>query len=288
MTSGPTRQVHIVSTRPYAFGDYQLNYLDYRKRRLIPSTRVFQDDVLLYRTNAFGCIGEELEPDTPCVVFFGDSCTHGYQARSFVEQVSIPGCQPVNAGIEGLTLPWIADRFVELNQQLPIVCAAVHSGWHNICYNEREEDFWAAQLDRISGPPVIAHFRLVADINEDAIARGYDEIFANRDNYGPWRGFDYKTVEGRRGFAEAFARFNRFIEAYCRARGRILIDMAPIMAPQTYDDLGRTFLDFIHPSPVVYPAMAKMMADMLSGPISAVSQPAYTPQHPTSLGADKA
>jgi hypothetical protein len=230
-----TRDVHLEPDRTYAFGDYQLNYMDYRTRRLIPSTRILLAGDLLYSTNALGCLGEEIAPETPVAAFFGDSCTHGYRGRSFVEQVAIDGCQPLNAGIEGLTLPWIADRFEELRDRAPIVAAAVHSGWHNIFYNERSESFWAAQLDRVSGVPVIAHYRLTADINADAVREGYDRAFT---------------------------------ESYCRDRGRILIDLEPATAPQAYEDLGRAFLDFIHPHPDAYPAIAGTIEAALSQPVA--------------------
>jgi hypothetical protein len=263
-----TRDVHLEPDRTYAFGDYQLNYMDYRTRRLIPSTRILLAGDLLYSTNALGCLGEEIAPETPVAAFFGDSCTHGYRGRSFVEQVAIDGCQPLNAGIEGLTLPWIADRFEELRDRAPIVAAAVHSGWHNIFYNERSESFWAAQLDRVSGVPVIAHYRLTADINADAVREGYDRAFTERADYQPWPGIDYADPGERRRACDEIARFNRFIESYCRDRGRILIDLEPATAPQAYEDLGRAFLDFIHPHPDAYPAIAGTIEAALSQPVA--------------------
>jgi hypothetical protein len=264
----PTRDVHLEPDRAYAFGDYQLNYLDYRTRRLIPSTRIFQEGELFYRTNALGCVGEEIDPDIPVVAFFGDSCTHGYLGRSFAEQVRIDGCQPLNAGVEGLTLPWIVDRFEELRDRAAIVAGVVHSGWHNIFYNQRSEAFWTQQLDRISGPPVIAHYRLTADINEDAVREGYARAFAERADYQPWAGIDYADAADRRRAQDEIARFNRFIEGYCRDRGRVLIDLEPATAPAAYEDLGAAFLDFIHPSPAAYPAIARTIETALSGPIS--------------------
>jgi hypothetical protein len=263
-----TRDVHLEPDRVYHFGDYQLNYLDYRTRRLIPSTRIYQEGELFYRTNNLGCVGEDLEPGVPVVAFFGDSCTHGYKGRSFAEQVAINGCQPLNAGVEGLTLPWIVDRFEELKAQVPMAGAVVHSGWHNIFYNERTEDFWAQQLDRLSGPPVIAHYRLTADINEDAIREGFARAFAERPDYQPWAGVDYADPADRRRAADEIARFNHFIEGYCRERGRVLIDLDPVMLPATYDDLGRAFLDFIHPSPDAYPAIARTIEAALAGPVA--------------------
>jgi hypothetical protein len=262
------REVHLRPERTYAFGDYQLNYLDYRTRRLIPSTRIYQEGQLYYRTNALGCVGEDLRPGVPVVAFFGDSCTHGFQGRCFAEQVVIDGCQPLNAGVEGLTLPWIVDWFEELKTRAPIIAAVVHSGWHNILYNERTEAFWTEQFDRVSGPPVIAHYRLTADINADAVRQGYAALFAERPDYHRWAGVDYADPGDRRRAADEIDRFNRFIEAYCRDRGRILIDLEPATAPATYADLGVAFLDFIHPSPSAYPAIARTIERALAGPVA--------------------
>jgi hypothetical protein len=263
-----TRDVHLEPDRTYNFGDYQLNYLDYRTRRLIPSTRIFQEDELFYRTNSLGCVGEELEPGAPVVALFGDSCTHGYKGRSFAEQVRLSGCQPLNAGVEGLTLPAIVDRFQELRDRVPMVAAAVHSGWHNILYNDRTEAFWAAQFDRISGPPVIAHYRLVGDINADAVREGYQAVFSGAADYQRWGGVDYDDPADRSRAFDEIERFNVFIEAYCRERGRVLIDVGPATAPARLADLGRNFLDFVHPSPLAYPAIARAIEGALAGPVA--------------------
>jgi hypothetical protein len=260
--------VHLSVQRRYAFGDFQLNYLDYRRRRLIPSTRIYQEGELLYRTNSLGCVGDEIEPG-PVVAFFGDSCTHGYAGGAFVDHVAFPGCQVLNAGIEGLTLPWIGDRFLELRPKVPMICAAVHSGWHNILYNQRDEGFWTEQFDRIQGVPVIAHFRLIGDVNEDAVRLGYDDVLARVAGYQAWKGFDHTVEADRRQFLDEIARFNRFIERYCLDRGRILIDLEPVMRPRAHADLGAAFLDFVHPSPAIYPQMANAVMERLAEPVRA-------------------
>lgn len=261
------RTVRLSSQRPYSFGDYQLNYLDYRTRRIIPSTDLWFEDELYYRSNSLGCRGEELTPGVPVVGLFGDSVMHGFQGEWLAKHVSLPGCQVLNAGVEGLQLPWIVDRVEELLSQVPrLVCAAIHSGWHNITYNARDEAYWAAQLDRVQGPPVIAHFRLVADINEETVRQGYEAVLATVPGYLPWHGFDYTTEAGRRGFLDDIARFNTFIERYCAERGRVLIDQ-DAAAPRTHADLGVLFCDFIHPSPDAYPRMARAVEQALARPI---------------------
>jgi hypothetical protein len=267
--AGPTRDVHLEPDRQYHFGEYQLNYLDYRTRRLIPSTRIYQEGELYYRTNTLGCVGPDLELGVPTLAVLGDSVVHGYLGGSFVDHIRLEGCQPLNGGVEGMLLSWIADRFAELQDQVPMIAAAVHSGWHNILYNQSDEAFWAAQLDRIQGPPVIAHFRLVGDINIEAVEQGYDAVFRRGGDYGRWAGVDYNdAVDRRRAMAE-IDRFNRFIASYCRDRGRVLIDLAPALQPKTLADLGTGFLDFVHPHPDAYPAIARAIENALAEPVAA-------------------
>jgi hypothetical protein len=145
----------------------------------------------------------------------------------------------------------------------------VHSGWHNILYNQRDEGFWAEQFDRITGVPVIAHFKLIGDVNDETVRLGYDAVLASVPKYKPWQGFDHTTEAERRRFLDEIARFNRFIEGYCADRGRILIDLEPVMRPRGHADLGRAFLDFVHPSPAAYPQMARAVMERLSDPVAA-------------------
>lgn len=261
------RTIYIDPERPFDFGEYQTNYLDYRTWRMIPSTDLYYGDYLAFQVNSLGCKGAELEGGKPVIAFFGDSVVHGTSGVSFADRVRIGPCEPLNAGVEGMLLPWIVDRFLELRDQIPMVCAAVHAGWHNLAYNEHGEDYWAEQLDRIAGPPVIAHFRLFADISPATVISGYDEILRAKDIYSLWRGADFTTQEGRAACLALIGRFNRFIEAYCRDRGRILIDLEPLMAPSTAADLGARFDDFVHPNSGSYDLMARQIEAQLGGAV---------------------
>ena len=44
----------------------------------------------------------------------------------------------------------------------------------------------------------------------------------------------------------AITRFNAFIEGYCREKGRVLIDLDPVLLPATYADVTKNFFDH-HP-----------------------------------------
>jgi hypothetical protein len=265
------REVHLGLDRKFDFGDYQMNYMNYRDWRIIPSTDVIVDGHNHYRSNAYGCQGPEIEPGRPVVAVFGDSAIHGVAGDSFVHRMRMPGCEILNAGVEGMVMKAVIDRVFELRGQLgprsPLVCAAVHPSWHNLLYNERDEGFWTAQLDRLiplEDEMGLAHFRLVCDICEDSIDKGYDEVQARVKDYFLWGAMDFSTQAGRRAGYDAMERFNDFLATYCERRGRILIDLGPAIRPRTIEDLGAKFIDFIHPAPAAYDAMAAAVVDTLT------------------------
>lgn len=45
---GTMRQIRLSSTRAFDFGEFQMNYLNYRTERLVPSTEIYWDDKRLY------------------------------------------------------------------------------------------------------------------------------------------------------------------------------------------------------------------------------------------------
>jgi len=267
--AGARRRVQLSEERPFQFGDYQMNYLNYRDWRIIPSTDIYIDDTLYYRSNRYGCQGPDIEEGRPVVAFFGDSVVHGEAGDSFVHHVAAPPAETLNGGIEGLVLPRIIDRFFELREKAPMVCAAVHTGWHNLLYNEHGDEFWAAQLDRIAGVPVIAHFTLFADISDAIVAPGYDTVYGIKPGYSLWHGADLLNEDGRARAKAAIDDFNRFIRAYCRDRGRVLIDLEPLMAPRSVEALGARFVDFLHPSLTVYDEMARQIEAQLCPALAA-------------------
>ena len=251
------RRVDILPSRGFDFGDYQMNYMNYRDWRIIPSSDIYIGKQHYYQSNAYGCQGPDIAEGRPVIGVFGDSVIHGAAGDSFVHHLRIEGCETLNAGIEGLILPWTVDRFFELRAQAPLACALVHTGWHNLLYNERGEDYWAAQLDRIDGVPLIGHFTLVADISEAIIEPGYASVVGVLEGYGLWHGANLENREGRRAVKDAIDAFNRFIRRYCEERGRVLIDLEAVMAPRTVAELGQRYVDFVHPAPTAYDLMAR-------------------------------
>jgi hypothetical protein len=265
------RQVILELDRQFDFGDYQMNYMNYRDWRIIPSTDVVVDGQNHYRSNRYGCQGPEIEPGRPVMAVFGDSAIHGVAGDSFVQHMVLPQVELLNAGVEGMRLPLVIDRVLELKAQLEahgstLAAAAVHPSWHNLLYNDRGEDYWTAQLDRLlplEGEVGLAHFRLVCDICEDSIVRGYDAVQARVKDYFLWGAMDFTSEAGRRAGWDAMQAFNDFLAGYCERRGRVLIDPAPYIAPRTEAELGRKFIDFIHPGPAAYDDLARCVGEAM-------------------------
>jgi hypothetical protein len=258
----PLRVVRLADRYPY--GDYpsfQLNFMDQVNHRLIPSTRVYVGDDLVFETNALCCKGPEVEPGVPIVGIFGDSVMQGTGMDSIPRHVSIGPCQPLNGGVEGSRLQHTVDRFLEVQAKAPMTCIAFHTGWHNLVYGETGEDFWREQLDRVEGPPVIAHFRLVADFHPDALTRGYDRFFG--DDYAQWHDGLHTRVENLPAFKAALDAFNDFIARYCAEKGRVLIDLEPVLAPKSYAAISNNFTDLIHPRPGIYRVLGEAISEQL-------------------------
>ena len=258
------RRVDILPSRGFDFGDYQMNYMNYRDWRIIPSSDIYIGEQHYYQSNAYGCQGPDIAEGRPVVGVFGDSVIHGAAGDSFVHHLDLKGCETLNAGIEGLILPWTVDRFFELRDRVPMACALVHTGWHNLLYNERGPDYWTAQLDRIQGVPLIGHFTLVADLSEAIVEAGYSTVVGVREGYGLWHAGNLDTRDGRRRVKDEIDTFNRFIADYCRSRGRVLIDLEPIMAPKSVEELGERYVDFVHPSPAAYDLIARAIESALA------------------------
>jgi hypothetical protein len=257
------------------YAPYQRNYMDQRTGRFIPSTDVYVGDKLHVQINALGCKGTDLVPGTPVVGIFGDSVMQGVDLISIPAEVRIPGAQVLNAAVEGSTLERTVEIFTELRDKVPMVCAAVHTGWHNLMYNRADEAFWTQQLDLIQGPPLIAHFTLAADINAEAVERGYATIFDRpasqtpqeylQSDYGAWlySKEEYTDPVKLRFLMDKIQAFNRFIRSYCADRNRLLIDLDEVLRPPTYEAISTRFFDMIHLRPQFYSMAGQAIAAQL-------------------------
>ena len=82
VTPVPRRRVDISPDRGFDFGDYQMNYMNYRDWRIIPSNDVFIGEHHYYRSNALGCQGPEIAPRE------NGSSHQGGDARSYQIRLS--------------------------------------------------------------------------------------------------------------------------------------------------------------------------------------------------------
>lgn len=137
--------------------DFQLNYYNYRDRRLMRDSDIFVGEALVYQVDKLGCRGPGPSGRLPILALFGDDEVHGPIEGGFAERVRIDGFQTVNAGIEGLTLEGVAARFEELCAAVPVAAAVVAPPRRGL---PPDEAAWRALIDRFTGPPVVAFLPL--------------------------------------------------------------------------------------------------------------------------------
>lgn len=265
------------------YAAYQALFLDQKALRFIPSTRVYIGDTLSFQSNALGCKGEEPQAGAPLAAVFGDSVVQGVGVESFARHIDIPGVEVLNGGIEGSPLSYTVDRALDLHRRAGLVGVALHPGWQNLIYGERGEDYWAAQLDRLEGLPRLAHFTLVADVNDEVLAHGYQDLFradaqstAEDRHYVPLAQLDFSAPGEVAAFRDAVEGFNTFLRAYCARRGRTLIDLTGVLAPRGLAEVTERFFDILHPRISMYQAIGAEVArqwacefDDLATPIKA-------------------
>jgi hypothetical protein len=258
--SPPLREVRLSVDYDYSdYSQFQLNYLDRETMRPFPSTRVYIGDELKIMVNSLGGFGPEPEPHLPMIGVFGDSVVQGSD-DSFVDHIHIPGCTTLNGGVEGSDLCQTMNRFCETQTKRPMIAAAIHAGFHNLIYGQTSFAFWERELARLKGPPVTAIFRLTADINSEAMERGYESLFG--EDYGRME-FN-KDMKSLGEFKEAVDRKNKLIEKYVAAGGHLLIDLDDVLAPRTYADISRRFFDIIHPRQHLYAEIGAAVAAALA------------------------
>lgn len=277
MTTGwkntATREVRL--SADYQFGDYEdyrVNYIDPKKLRPIARTKFYVGDELNIEVNSLSCFGPEPDPDLPVIGFFGDSVTQGrvlFGCTSVPLQTRAPGFQTINGGIEGSNIEKIVDHCLYVNAQRPLACAVVHPGWHNLVYGDNRLEHWREQLDRLDGLPRVAHIKLTGDLNDEAAARGIDHLY-NAGEPGNPDGLDVYHKLEMSGTTEKVAILygqvnekNAFLEDYCRAKGRLFIDLDPVLKPKTYADLKAHFFDTVHPRYQFYPTIAHAVSVQL-------------------------
>jgi hypothetical protein len=160
-----TRTVRLPDSWENKPRDVQVNYYNYRAKRLIYSTDVYIGERLVYRTNAVACRGDDLAPGQPVVLLMGDDLIHGDLSGSFVDQIAIGPCRTLNGGIENLPFSHAIDRFNELVASVKPVAGVLSPPRRELIpernrvnqrYEGDWEPLWEVEMDRIHRPPVFA------------------------------------------------------------------------------------------------------------------------------------
>jgi hypothetical protein len=160
-----TRTVRLPDSWDNRPRDVQVNYYNYRAKRLIYSTDVYIGDRLVYRTNAVACRGDDLQPGQPVMLVVGDDLVHGDLSGSFVDQIRIEPCRILNGGIENLPFSQAVDRFNELVALVKPVAGVLalprrelipERNRVNQRYEGDWEPAWEVELDRVHRPAVFA------------------------------------------------------------------------------------------------------------------------------------
>ena len=258
-----------------SFAEMQLLYRD-RSNGLVPCTKIVQDGVTLLRINSLGCKGPEIDPSLPAVAFFGDSATMGAagdttngDADSWPEHVDLPGYAILNAAAEGANLETIVPRYEQIRARVPLVCAVVYAGWHNIVYNKRDEKYWESRLTRfLSDDHLTAFCNLATCLTPEFATRGVGPLLDERpgstvnDTYfNFWGDLDPATWIPR--LEEHIPRYNAFLADFCSRHERPLIDLHSLLAPTRYEDAPVDFFDICHPRPRAYPKIGAFVTEEL-------------------------
>jgi hypothetical protein len=266
-----TRTVRLPDSWENKPRDVQVNYYNYRAKRLIYSTDVYVGERLVYRTNAVACRGEDLQPGQPIVLIVGDDLVHGDLTGSFVDQIAIGPCRALNGGIESLPFSHAIDRFNELVAALKPVAGVLalprrelipEPNRVNQRYEGDWEPTWEVELDRIHRPPV---FALLAHASGAPRQEGEE---------------DEPILE----------RFDRFVAAWAKKRGIQLIasgqGQSGLAALKRRLGMGPKAIPGQDPlAALVQQAIAKPVAAYLRAHPSAAAPEAIAPAGPDGAGA---
>lgn len=251
-----------------SYVEYQELYMDHASGRLIPNTEVWRGDKLEIQVNALGCKGPDLQLGRPAIAFFGDSTTMCIANDGWPYHAAIAGYEVLNAGIEGMEMARMAERYEELAGLAPIACAVVCAGWHNLVYNRTDEEYWEQQLSRFLAAPVTAYWTVPTCLTEEFRARGIGRLInteegadVDGDYFNFWGELDpEKTLVP---LIDAVARYNAFVADFCRRHDAVLVDLHSFLAPARYEEATRDFFDVCHMRPRTYERVGEFVAGVL-------------------------
>lgn len=266
---------------------WQSLYMNLDTGQLIPNVEVWVGGQLWLKVNSLGCRGPELQPDKPLILVLGDSGVFGLpgQGGSWVNHLKVPGYQVLNGGGEGYSLPMVVDNFLRLRKLVNPDVVVISSGWHNIIYNERTEDFWTKMYDQFAGQHALAICSLACALTEECRTRGISELIAGAhepDPTNPQFKFNFwstiePTLENVIDVLDNVERHRNFIQSYCQQRGLIFIDHRAYMTPRSYLEIPVNFFDIAHSRPSGYAMMGRYTSNVLSGRVAPRSEQSAEP-----------
>lgn len=263
---------HMLST----FRDFQSMYLD-DDGWLVPNSEVWQGGTLILGVNKYGCKGPDIQLGRPVIGFFGDSATMGVSGFQGVlnvddwpHHVRVPGYEVLNAAIEGSVMPRVAAQYERLRTLVPLSCAVVYAGWHNIAYNRTDEEFWEEQLSRcLSSEHPTAFCTISTPVTEEFRTRGVEELLNHEpgsllhEDFFIFWGNAEPTLEVIGRLLDGVARYNAFIADFCARTDAHLIDLHSFLLPKKYEDATIDFFDVCHPRPTAYEKIGVFVAEKL-------------------------
>jgi hypothetical protein len=275
-----------------SYAEWQALYMDSNSGFLIPDTEIWSGDKLILKVNSLGCKGEEMAGGPRVLGFFGDSATFGisFSPDSWPRHVAIPGCQVLNAAVEGHELKRVLARYRDIRERVNLSAVVVYSGWHNIIYNESHEDYWRNMLDQFAGDHVLGLCTLGTCLTEECLKKGIESLLCtdspnehyanyfeyNRESYNKtyfnlWSNMAPTLANVKKVFY-GVRRYNDFLRRYCDDNGYILIDLYSSMRPACYEEIPRDFFDVCHPRPKAYEKIGRFVGTVLREHVEAQSR----------------
>lgn len=275
------------------FSAWQAGYLDDATGKLIPNTEIWERDKLILRINSFGCKGEEPNPDSPAIAFFGDSTVFGvsFTNDSWPARVNITGCQTLNAGVEGYPLERMVSKYRELREEVNLAGIVVVPGWHNMFYGERSDRYWEEMLLQFSGDHFIVISSIATPLTEECKVRGLDGLITTGDGWRQWVSnlqscFEYNleslstdyfsfwcqfepSANNIRDVIDGVKHYNSLVKSVCEKYKWHFLDLYSYLVPASYEEITKEFFDVAHLRPSAYAKVGEYVSTQLGAPLSA-------------------
>lgn len=257
----------IFREEPSNYSDFAKSYLD-ESGDPIPEVEVLKLEIAI---NSLGCKGDELTPNVPIIACIGDSLTFGNGPHSWVKLAKVHGHQFLNAGVECYNMNSMRRRYFNLRERAQLAGVVVLAGWHNLFYNEHNEEFWTSFFDEMVGQDFSALCTLPTSLTEECRTRGVDSFlysphtsseYMYRGRFAFWGQLPY-TLENLNMVLDNILRYNDCVRTYCARHQRILIDFYSLLLPKQYEDVPKLFWDGAHPRPEAHPIMADHVSEII-------------------------